>query len=350
VRDAELTLERSERALTAARADRTDTERSLTNTVTDATQRLQRARDGAAEAAAKLDLTTRLSDVGGASPRELADARSAHAGALEEVGTAERALATARSDLDTRTARAERDLADAVAALEQARLRLERAEAALAGATLVTPIDGIVSSVGVAAGGFAGSNATVLTVADDRRLELVAQVDETEISQIAVGQSASVTITALGNRTVPATVAVIAPGAHTSQNIPVFEIVLGIDNPDGGLRPGMTGEAEVVVRREPDTVTLPTAAVTRGPRGDGFVTVLHGDGAPERRPVEVVATVGTTIVVRGDLPAGTRVEVPAANAVAFTPNAAPGLLQQNQFLPGARPGGAPGAGRGGFGQ
>jgi len=352
VRDAELALERSERALTAARADRVDVERSLTNAVDDAERRLQRARDAAADAAARLDLATRLADVGGASPRELADAQAARATALEEVASAERALVTARGDLDTRVAKTERDLADALAAVEQAQVKLERARAALAGTTLVAPFDGVVSEVRIAAGGFAGSNATVLTLADDRRLELVAQVDESEISQIEVGQSARVTVMALANRTVQANVVAVAPGARTSQNIPVFEIVLGIDNADGALRPGMTGEAEVVVRQETDTVTLPAAAVTRNPRGDGVVAVLLNDGEIERRQVEVVATVGASLVVRGDLPAGTQVEVPATNAVAATPSAAPGLLPTTQMtrelVPGAvpNPGAVPGSGAG----
>jgi HlyD family secretion protein len=357
LRDAELALERSERALTAARADRVDVERSVTNAVDDAERRLQRALDGAADATAKLDLTTRLAAVGGASPRELDDARSTHGTALEEVASAERALAMARGDLDIRVAKAERDLADAIAAVEQTQVKLERAEAALAGATLVAPFDGVVSEVRVAAGGFAGSNATVLTLADDRRLELVAQVDETEISQIEVGQSARVTVMALASRSVPASVIAVAPGARTNQNIPVFEIVLGIDNPDGALRPGMTGEAEVIVRQEDDTVTLPLAAVTRNPRGDGVVAVLLDDGETERRQVEVVATVGASLVVRGDLPAGTQVEIPAANAVATAASATPGILPSTQMtrelVPGVlpAPGTVPGsgAGRGGGG-
>jgi len=357
LREAELALERSERAATAARADRVDAERSLTNAVDDAERRLQRAQDDAADAAAKLDLTTRLAGVGGASPRELDDARAAHATALEDVAEAERALATARGDLDTRLAEAERDLADAVASVEQAQVKLERAASALAGATLIAPFDGVVSEVRVAAGGFAGSNATVLTLADDRRLELVAQVDETEISQIEVGQSARVTVMALANRSVPASVIAVAPGARTSQNIPVFEIVLGIDNPDGALRPGMTGEAEVVVRQEEDTVTLPAAAVTRNPRGDGVVAVLLDDGETERRQVEVVATVGASLVVRGELPAGTRVEIPGASPTATTTGATPGVLPSTpmtrELVPGVlpAPGMVPGsgAGRGGGG-
>jgi hypothetical protein len=90
VRDAELALERSERSLTAARADRLDVERSLTSALADAERRLQRAIDAAADAAARLDLTTRLAAIGSASPRELADAQSAAATAREEVANAER--------------------------------------------------------------------------------------------------------------------------------------------------------------------------------------------------------------------------------------------------------------------
>ena len=287
-------------------------------------------------------------------PRELADAEAALATALEEVGNAERALATARIDLEARVARADRDLADAVAAVEQAQVRLERAQAALAATELRAPFDGVVSDVRVAAGGFAGSNATLLTLADDRRLELLAQVDETEIGSIRLGQPARVTILALANRTVPASVIGVAPAARTAQNIPVFEIVLGIDNPDGALRPGMTGEAEVVVRLEEDTVTLPAVAVTRNPRGDGVVTVRLEDGETERRQVEVLATVGASLVVRGELPAGIEVEVPAANAVTQIPTIAPGTAPatglSREMVPGLIPNtgvpGTPGGGRG----
>ena len=363
VRDAELALERSERALVAARADRVDVERSLTNAAFDAERRLARARDAAAEARSRLDLTTRLAAIGSVSPRELADAEAALVSALEEVANAERALATAQADLDTRVARAERDLADGIAAVEQASVRLERAQAALAAADLRAPFDGIVSEVRIAAGGFVGSNGTVLTLADHHRLELLAQVDETEIASVRVGQPARVTIMALGDRTVQANVVAVAPAARTAQNIPVFEIVLGIDNPDGALRPGMTGEAEVVVRLEEDTVTLPATAVTRNPRGDGVVTVRLEDGETERRQVEVLATVGTSLVVRGDLPEGTEVEVPAASAITQAPTTAPatqpttGITRElvpgmipNTAVPGATGGGRGPGGGGGGGQ
>lgn len=356
-RDAELALERAQRALTASRSDRADVERSLALALDDAGRKLARARDGATDAAAKLDLIRRLAILGSASPRELGDAETAAASALEEVATAERAVATAHSDLATRVARAERDLADAVAAVEQAVVKLDRAREALAAAELRAPIAGVVAEVRIAAGGFVGSNGAVLTVADDRSLELLAQVDETEISQIAVGQTARVTVLAVGERSFPARVANVSPVARTSQNIPVFEIVLAIDNADGTLRPGMTGEAEVVVRQEEDTVTLPAAAVTRNPRGDGVVTVRIDDETTERRQVQVLATVGASLVVRGDLPAGTQVEVPAATAAAtstapnatLVPGAPPSGLPAG-LIPGANPGGSGGgAGRMGGG-
>jgi HlyD family secretion protein len=351
VRDAELALERAERARTNARSDRADLERSLTLALDEAEERLDRAREDASDAEAQLDLTRRLAAIGSASAREVADAEAAASAAGDDVATAERDVATARSDLATRVAAADRDLEDAIASVEQAVDQLGRAQEALIGAELRAPIDGVVSEVRVAAGGYVAGNGTVLSLADDRRVELVAQVDESEISSIALGQSATVAVAALGDRTFPSEVTAVAPVAQTNQNIPVFEIVLTIDNADGALRPGMTGEAEVTVRRVEDTVTLPAAAVGTTPRG-GVVTVRLEDGSTERRPVEVVATVGATTVVRGDLPEGLEVEVPgtttATAGVASGATAAPANGLPLPGIPGVTPRGEfPGGGAGG---
>lgn len=350
VRDAELALERAQRTLTNARSGREDTERSLTLALDEAAQRLSRARTTATEALAERDLVRRLAAIGSASPREVADAEEAASSASDDVVTAENAVATARSDLATRVAAADRDLADAAASVEQAVDLLERAQEDLVSAELLAPIDGVVSVVQVAAGGYVPGNGTVLTMADDRRVELVAQVDESEISSIELGQSASVTVAALDDRTFPSEVTAVAPVAQTNQNIPVFEVVLTIDNADGALRPGMTGEAEITVRREEGTVTLPAAAVGTTPRGGGVVTVRLEDGTTERRQVEVVATVGASTVVRGELPEGIEVEVPGTAATTAT--AAQGAAATNGLplgvIPGvATPGQFPGAGGGG---
>ncbi len=321
VRDAELALERSERALVAAHADLADVERSLSNALLEAERRLVRAQAALAAAEAKLDLTVRLAAVGGVAPRELGDAEEANQVASDELTLAERAVVTAHADIAVRRAKAERDLADAEAALETAQVRLERAQDALEASVMRSPLAGVVSDVRVAGGGFAGSNATLLIISDDRQLELVAQVDESEIALIQVGQRAMVSAMALGGQRLPSSIVAVAPVARTSQNIPVFEIVLPVENPDGLLRAGMTAEAEVVVRREEGTITLPSAAVTLNPRGEGIVSVRADDGETERVHVEVIAAAGTSMVVRGEFAEGAEIEVPAAASTA--PTAAP---------------------------
>ena len=338
LRDAELALARSERSLTATRSDQADAERTLANAVEDVERRLERAREAAVAAHAELDLTRRLAVIGSVAPRDLADAEAVAATADEEAVTAQRTLAGARADLVARQARADRDLADASASVEQARVTLERAQHALASAELRAPFDGVVDEVRIGARAYAGSNAAVVVVSDDHRLELVAEVDETEIGLIALGQRASVTVVAQGDRNVPAEVVAVAPSARTSQNIPVFEIVLAIANADGALRPGMTGEAEVVVRSEDDTVTLPSSALKRLPGTGAVVTARDAAGAAYPVPVELIATIGTSVVVRGALPAGTEVEVPAAGAAPVA--ASREAPREGLFPGGAVPGGA----------
>ena len=356
VRDAELALERSERALVASQADLADVDRSLSNALLEAERRVVRAQAALAAAEAKLDLTVRLAAVGGVAPRELSDTEDAYQVAIDELTLAERAVVTANTDIAVRRAKAERDLADAEAALETAQVRLERAQDALEGSVMRSPLAGVVSDVRVASGGFAGTNATLLIISDDRQLELVAQVDESEIAMIQVGQRAMVSAMALGGQRLPSSIMAVAPVARTSQNIPLFEIVLPVENPDGLLRAGMTAEAEVVVRHEEGTITLPSAAVTLNPRGEGIVSVRSDDGEIERVQVEVIAAAGTSMVVRGEFAKGAEIEVPAAASVAalaVTAPAAPAsgiipaITNTTGSPSGGSSGGGGGAGRGG---
>jgi len=351
LRDAEIALERSERALVATRSDALDAERNLSNALLEAERRLERALVARDDATARRDLNEVLAGLGSVSARDLADARAAVVSAHEDVLAAERAVAQAAADLSARRGRIERDLLDAEAAVEAAQLRVARAESALDAATLSAPIAGVISEVRVPTGGFVGSNGAVLTISDDRTLELVAQVDESEIGLIHAGQSASVTVMALGDLRISTQVGSVAPVARTNQNIPVFEVVIPIDNGDGRLRVGMTADASVVTRRVEGTVTLPAAAVTVNPRGEGMVTVRDELGETSRVQVEVVAAAGSSLVIRPELAAGMEIEIPSPVSLPTvatpTPNAAAppaGIVPALTNPAGAPAGGSSGGG------
>lgn len=317
LRDAELALERAERDLSAIRSDQADQRRSLDHRLADAQTAVSDARTALDEATEQLGLTQRLAAVGSVSSRELSQAELDQASAEARLSLAQRDLEDVHLDIAQRGRAEVRDLANAESALEQAQLGLVRAEEALADAELRAPFAGVVDALSSQVGGYVSANAALLSLVDDRHMELVAYVDETEVGQLQLGQGASVTVLAAGGRPVPATLSSVAPSATMNQNIPVFEVVLTLQDPPAALRPGMTAEAEIVVREEPGTFTVPLGAVRPNPElGAPSLMVRDDEEAPLRAvAVQIVATAGGSAVVRGELPEGGQVEVPANASV-----------------------------------
>ena len=108
------------------------------------------------------------------------------------------------------------DLQNAQLAVEQAQLGLEDAQDNLTAATLTSPIGGVVLSRNAQTGSKVPAAGTLLTLIDDSTVELDAQVDETQIAQVQVGQTATVTLDAFPDRTFTGTVTACQPRSDAS--------------------------------------------------------------------------------------------------------------------------------------
>jgi multidrug resistance efflux pump len=113
------------------------------------------------------------------------------------------------------------------------------------------PSDGTVLSRAVEPGAVVLPGATLLVIADLRRLEITVYVPEDRYGTIALGQAASVAVDSFPGQTFAASVVHIADRAEfTPRNVQtadgrkttVFAIKLAIDNPDGQLKPGMPAD------------------------------------------------------------------------------------------------------------
>lgn len=86
-------------------------------------------------------------------------------------------------------------------------------------------------------------------------------------------------------------------------------------NADQRLWPGQFVTVRLQLRQEPDTITVPVAAVQLG-QSDKFVFVVGEDGRAARRPVRLLRVAGDRAVVSGRLAAGERVVVDGAQLLA----------------------------------
>jgi HlyD family secretion protein len=194
---------------------------------------------------------------------ELQRARAALVLAKAKVTLAELELEKARKSPDKSgddsaiaLARAALDVAKAGVVSEEANVAhrkalLGRAEANVSACTIRSPIDGITIDRRVNVGQFvsaAASSPSLFLIASDlKKLDVWAQVPETEIARIVKGQPATLTVTAFPNRTFKAQVKQIRLNAANERNQVTYTVVLDCDNSDGRLLPYMSAKVAIEV-------------------------------------------------------------------------------------------------------
>ena len=172
------------------------------------------------------------------------------------------------------------DLISAQASVEQAKVQVALAQRNLDNATLVAPFDGVVGAVGFNVGEASGS--ATITLVDPKNVRLDVTVDESDIAKVEAGQKANVTFDAIANRPFAGTVTGVAPVATVQSGVSIYSVSIALPKP-GPVKPGMTGNANIVFGEKVDALIVPNRAVRTQGR-DRVVDVVVG-GLPEASPV-----------------------------------------------------------------
>lgn len=250
-------------------------------------------------ARAELARARKLVDDGFVSASRLDDAQRAVAVA-EAQHQAAQAQRRANADSGTEVAQAQAQLAVARAATLAARARLEQAD-------IVAPADARVLVRQVEPGQIVQPGKALLSLALAGPTQLVAQVDERFLDQLAVGQPAAVVADAFPSQRFAARVLSLAPSVDAQRGALEVKFALVPPAPEF-LREDMTLSVEVVTGRREQALVLPLAAVRGEPRADGGATVLVAqEGVARERTVRLgLRTLEAVEVVQG-LSAGERV-------------------------------------------
>lgn len=210
---------------------------------------------------------------------------------------------------------AEADVISAEAALEQAKLSVSKA-------TIVSPIDGIVLSRNVDSGATVAASLeapTLFTIAGDlRQMELQVSIDEADVGQVAVGQTATFTVDAFPDKRFPATITSIRYAAETVSDVVTYKGILSVANDDLLLRQGMTATADIVVEQVTGALLIPNAALRYSP--PAAVTQPTGGGSgvfslfrpPRQAPASIPEPEGrerTVWLLRNGQPVAVNIEI-----------------------------------------
>ena len=151
------------------------------------------------------------------------------------------------------------------AAYDQAQAAMVKIERNLGYATITSPIDGVVISRAVEEGqtvaaGF--ETPTLFTIANDlTKMQVVADVDEADIGQVAEGQRVEFTVDAYPDDTFRGKVEQVRLEATTESSVVTYEVVITAYNPDLKLKPGLTANVTIFTLEKDQALAVPTKAL-----------------------------------------------------------------------------------------
>lgn len=238
----------------------------------------------------------------------------------------------------------------AEAQLAQIHAQLARDRANLGYSVIRSPVSGVVVARQVDLGQTVAASfqtPELFKIAQDLSKMLIhSNFAEADVGQIRVGQSAHFSVDAFPTRKFDARVQQIRLNPTVQQNVVTYDVVLGVDNPEQILLPGMTAYVSIVLAEQQDVLRVPNAALRykpaeatpastgrrpardKGPMGRS-VYVLR-DGKPVAVPVELGITDNRyTTVTAGAIKVGDQVVV--GDASVQNNNSAPGGMRMRLF-------------------
>jgi HlyD family secretion protein len=199
-----------------------------------------------------------------------------------DVASAQAALelaklnATRTQDLFAKKTSSKADLDQAEANLHQAEANvkikqgaLNKAKADLEHCAITSPIDGIVISRSVDVGQTVAASLqapVIFQIANDlTKMQIDANVAEADVGVLEVGQTVDFTVDAFPTRTFHGKVVQVRNAPITVQNVVTYDTVIGVDNPDLKLKPGMTANVSIIVAQKDSALQIKNAALRYRP-------------------------------------------------------------------------------------
>jgi len=176
-------------------------------------------------------------------------------------------------DLARTTSRVqEANLRSTERSLDQTSAQLDRARDDLDKCRYTAPMNGVVSRLNVEEGEIAvtgtmnNAGTVLLSIADLSRMEVEAEIDETDVVDVRLGQKAHIKVDAFPDTTYAGTVTEIANTAETrnrgtSEEVTNFRVKVVLEDNVEAVRPGMSSTVEIETGRANAVPRLPIQAL-----------------------------------------------------------------------------------------
>jgi HlyD family secretion protein len=179
---------------------------------------------------------------------------------------------------------AQAQVKSAEASVVQARASLNQNQVNVDHTTINSPIDGIVIQRSVDVGQTVAASLqspTLFSIAADlTKMQVNANIDESDIGRIRPGQISTFRVDAYPGEQFEGTVEQVRLQPVDLSNVTTYATIINVPNPGMKLKPGMTANLRVQIARRDNVLRVPNAAIRFRPTTDMF-TALNQTPPPD---------------------------------------------------------------------
>ena len=192
------------------------------------------------------------------------------------------------------------DLKSSRERLAQSRAQLDQMKDQLSKTKIVSPIDGVITSLDIKVGETAIASATnipgssLMTIANPASIYAEVLVDEADVATVEVGQRVEIVAIAYPDQPMQGIVRYIANTAKIAPGRQGLSFTVKIDITDAGevvLRPGMSSRAEIFTRQDREVIAVPIQAIIfeedRSELRSEYFIFINDNGVARKTKVEV---------------------------------------------------------------
>ncbi len=171
------------------------------------------------------------------------------------------------------------------AVVRQTEAAVATAEAAYNNTVIRAPFNGVVTELDIQKGELVAAGAPVVSLISEDNFEITVNISESDIKEITVDDTATVTLDAYDDEVFEAYVVSVAPHANIVDGVRVFEVKLRFTQKHDLIRSGLSADIDILAEVHTDVLAIPSRAIAEDSEGKFVRSYAHG--SLERIPVTV---------------------------------------------------------------
>lgn len=177
------------------------------------------------------------------------------------------------------------------------------------GTYLTAPYNCVITELSIPSSGEECTNNHYIKVASTDLLQMQLSVDETQLSEVSLGQEAQIDVSVYDDKPYTGYVTNISNTGTYSSSSGSSSFTVTVQFPNNGeVLIGMSAKCSVILNKAEDVVAVPSEAITRENK-ESYVTVIDSDGKTEKVQVETGISNDAYTEIKSGLDAGETVQI-----------------------------------------